>query len=90
MLVQEVMSEPPVELFYRRDRAQPVGSTHLQFTDPALAEHLTRARLADARESGAQLLICEDPGTLHHLQRYAGEYGMAVQGLYELLAEHII
>lgn len=88
-LVTAVMPTPPRELFWRKDRAQPVGSTYIQFSNPALAERLTRARLQDAQSSGAQLLICEDPATLHHLNRYAGEYGLRVQGLYELLAEKV-
>lgn len=88
-LVTAVMPTPPRELFWRKDRAQPVGSTYIQFSNPPLAERLTRARLQDARDSGAQLLLCEDPATLHHLNRYAGEYGLRVQGLYELLAERV-
>ncbi|GIK56859.1 MAG: (Fe-S)-binding protein [Chloroflexi bacterium] len=89
-LVTAVMPTPPRELFWRKERAQPVGSTYIQFSSPALAERLTRARLQDAQASGAQLLICEDPATLHHLNRYAGEYGLRVQGLYELLAQRVI
>ncbi|MCL4264379.1 MAG: (Fe-S)-binding protein [Anaerolineae bacterium] len=89
-LVTAVMPTPPRELFWRTDRAQPVGSTYLQFSNLALAERLTRARLQDAKDSGAQLLICEDPATLHHLNRYAGEYGLRVKGLYELLAGQVI
>lgn len=89
-LVTAVMPTPPRELFWRKDRAQPVGSTYLQFSNPALAERLTRARLQDAQDSGAKLLICEDPATLYHLNRYAGEYGLRVQGLYELLAQQVI
>ncbi|MBX3058003.1 MAG: (Fe-S)-binding protein [Anaerolineae bacterium] len=88
-LVTAVMPTPPRELFWRKDRAQPVGSTYIQFSNPALAERLTRARLQDAQTSGAQLLLCEDPATLHHLNRYAGEYGLRVLGLYELLAASV-
>ncbi|HRQ39904.1 MAG TPA: hypothetical protein PLD25_18505 [Chloroflexota bacterium] len=89
-LVTAVMPTLPRELFWRKDRAQPVGSTYLQFSNPALAERLTRARLQDAQNSGAGLLICEDPATLHYLHRFAGEYGLRVQGLYELLAGQVI
>ena len=88
-LVTAVTSNPPLELFWRRDRAHPVGSTHLQFSRPALAEKLTRARLQDAHNSGAKTLICEDPGTLYHLSKYAAEYDLPVLGLYELLAEQL-
>jgi len=78
---------PSQELFWRKDRAHPVGSTALQFTQPQLAERLTRARLEDARATGAQVLVCEDAGTLAQLARFAGDYGLQVKGLYELLAE---
>jgi Fe-S oxidoreductase len=77
------------ELFWRRDRAHPVGSTALQFTKPDIAEKLTRARLEDARASGAHLLVCEDPGTLAQLALYAGEYGLQVRCLYDVLAEQL-
>ena len=88
-LVEAVMPGPRVELLWRRERAHPVGSTALQFTQPGIAEKLTRARLEDAQANGAEVVITEDPGTLHHLSRHAGEYGIAVVGLYELLAEHL-
>lgn len=78
------------ELFWRRERAHPVGSTALQFTKPDIAEKLTRARLEDAQRSGARLLITEDPGTLKQLNRYAEEYHLRLTGLFELLAEHVI
>jgi Fe-S oxidoreductase len=67
-----------------------VGSTALQFTKPDIAEKLTRARLEDARRSGAHLLITEDPGTLKQLTQYAEEFHLRITGLYELLAEHVI
>jgi hypothetical protein len=51
---------------------------------------LTRARLVDARNSGAGLLICEDPGTLSQLSRFAGDYGLEIRGLYEVLAEQVV
>lgn len=90
-LVAAVMPEPGIELFWRQERAHPVGSTHLQFTRPALAEQLTRARLEDAQKRGAELLICEDPGTLHQLRHFAGDYDdLQVQNLYTLLADHLI
>jgi Fe-S oxidoreductase len=81
---------PARELFWRRERAHPVGSTGLQFGRPDIAERLTRARLEDARESGAELLLCEDAATLHHLNRYAAEYGVRTANLYQLLANHLV
>ena len=89
-LVSAALSGPPLELFWRRERAHPVGSTALQFTRPDIAEALTRARLEDARNTGAEVLLCEDPGTLFQLNRFAASMGLRVQGLYELLAERLI
>jgi Fe-S oxidoreductase len=86
-LLGHATTTPAQELFWREGRAHPVGSTALQFTQPQLAEKLTRARLEDAQASGAQILICEDAGTLAQLARFAGDYGLHVKGLYELLAE---
>jgi Fe-S oxidoreductase len=85
-LAQAVLGRPPIELFWRRERAHPVGSTHVQFSRPDIADRLTLARLEDARQVGAEALICEDPGTLHHLSQHAD---LPVYGLYELLAEHV-
>lgn len=75
-----------VELFWRRDRAHPAGSTYVQFSNPAMAEKLTRSRLEDAQNSGARRLLCEDPATLYQLKRFADDYGMEVVGLFEALA----
>jgi hypothetical protein len=86
-LLRHVTASPAQELFWREGRAHPVGSTALQFTQPQLAERLTRARLEDARAIGAQVLVCEDAGTLAQLDRFASDYGLQVKGLYELLAE---
>ena len=77
------------EIFWRRERAHPVGSTALQFTKPDIARKLTEARLQDAMNSGAQLLISEDPATLNHLAHSASQINLQVQGLYELLADHL-
>lgn len=85
-LLEAVMPAPRKELFWRRQRAHPAGNTALQFTKPEIAEKLTRARLEDARASGAQLLITEDAGTLRAMSGLASQYGLRIQGLYELLA----
>ena len=76
-----------VELFWRRDRAHPVGSTYLQFGNPQLAETLTRARLEDAKNVGATKLLCEDPATLYQLSRFANDYGIEVVGIFEELVD---
>jgi Fe-S oxidoreductase len=77
------------ELLWRKERAHPVGSTALQFTRPDIAEKLTRARLQDARQTGAKTLISDDPGTLHKLAQLADQYDLRVEGLYEFLAQHL-
>jgi len=89
ILLEYATATPMRELFWREGRAHPVGSTALQFTQPQLAEKLTRARLEDAQTTGAQMLVCEDAGTLAQLARFAGDYGLQVKGLYELLSERI-
>jgi Fe-S oxidoreductase len=89
ILLEHATGIPTRQLFWREGRAHPVGSTALQFTQPQLAEKLTRARLEDSKVTGAEMLVCEDPGTLAQLARFAGDYGLQVKGLYELLAEKI-
>jgi len=89
-LASATMDEGPHEFFFSRENAHPVGSTHLQFSNPALAEKLTLARLEDAQKSGAEILICEDPGTLYQLSKYASSHDLIVLGLYELLAGNLI
>jgi Fe-S oxidoreductase len=89
-LLAAIMPGESRELFWRRERAHPVGCTALQFTKPDIAEKLTMSRLEDARESEATTLISEDPGTLKKLDESAAGHGLRVKGLYELLAEHLI
>lgn len=88
-LLARVIPAESRELFWRRERAHPVGSTALQFTKPDIGEKLTRARLQDAQRSGAELILTEDPGTLKQLNEYAGQFGLRLQSLYELLAAQI-
>jgi Fe-S oxidoreductase len=88
-LLAAVRPDEARELFWREDRSHPVGSTALQFTHPHIAESLTRDRLEDAQDSGARLLLCEDSGTLSKLAGLADEFGLRIQGLYELLAAHL-
>ncbi len=89
MLLKAVLTGEAKELFWRRERAHPVGSTAVQFTNPELAEKLTRARLEDAAQTGAKKVYCEDPSTLYHLGKYAKDYELEVNGLYELLAAQL-
>ena len=88
-LLDAVLPAPPREVFWRNGRAYPCGNLALQFTQPALADLLTQARLDDAVNAGAGGVITEDPGSLAHLERLALASGVRVQGLYELLADHL-
>ncbi len=85
-LLGAVLSTPIRELFWRNGRAYPCGNLALEFTQPKIADGLTRARLEDAANAGAQVVVTEDPGSLAHLERHAAAWSLRVQGLYELLA----
>ena len=86
-LAGRVLAGEAKELFWRKERAHPVGSSALQFTQPDLANHLTWARLGDAKGVGADLVVTEDAGTLAQLDAHARRFGVEVRGLYELLAD---
>jgi Fe-S oxidoreductase len=88
-LLRAVKQRPLVELFWRRERAHPCGNVALQFTEPHISNHLTYARLGDAREKGAQVLFTEDPGTLFHLRKHAQRFGLEIRNLYTLLANQL-
>jgi Fe-S oxidoreductase len=88
-LLSAVFGAPGHELFWRCERTHPCGNLALAFTQPALAHMLTHSRLLDAQGSGAQLIITEEPGSLHYLSQEAAEFGLQVQGLYELLADQL-
>jgi Fe-S oxidoreductase len=66
-LLGGVMTNPGGELFWRKERMHPCGNGALQFVNPHISDHLTYARLADAKQAGAQVIITEDPGCLSHL-----------------------
>jgi len=89
-LLAGVMTSVGHELFWRKERAHPCGNSALQFTSQNISDHLTYARLADAQQAGAQIVVTEDPGCLSHLGRHADRFGLHVQGLYELLADHLL
>jgi Fe-S oxidoreductase len=89
-LLQTVMGAPGKELYWRRDRAHPTGNVALQYTLPHLADHLTWARMGDARQAGAQLLVTEEAGSLAQLRRNAGRFGLQVESLYPFLANHLL
>jgi len=85
-LLASVMPNPGLELFWRRERAHPLGHGALQYTNTHIATHLNYSRLGDALERGVQLLVTEDPAGLAQIAQYAGRFRLRVQGLYELLA----
>lgn len=87
-LLEAVLPTAPLELFWRKDRAFPCGDGALQFVNPTISEKLTNARVDDARETGAQGVITEDPATLHQLSN-ASAKGMPAKGLFELLADRL-
>lgn len=89
-LLTALLPEPPRELFWRGERAYPSGDLALEFTQPRLADALTKARLSDAASTGAQGVISHGPGTLVHLERHAAAYDLSVLGLYELLADQLV
>jgi Fe-S oxidoreductase len=76
-------------LFWRGSRAHPCGAIGgLEFTSPDIARRLADARLDDAENAGARVLVTEDPACLAHLGA-RGRDGMEVTGLYELLASRL-
>ncbi len=87
-LLEAVLPTPPLELFWRKERAFPSGDGALQFVNPSISRKLTEARMEDARDTGAQGVITEDPATLHQLNN-ASSAGLHVQGLYELLVDRL-
>jgi len=88
LLSEAALGNAPLELFWHRDRAHPVGSTAIQFMRPDLGIRLTEARLEDAMSRGAQTILCDDPATLHEL-RLRNQTPLHIQGLYETLLAHI-
>lgn len=89
-LLAAVLSTPSRELFWRKERTHPCGNGALQFMNPHISTHLTYARLADAQQAGAQVVVTEDPGCLSQLQHHADRFGLHIQGFYELLANHLL
>jgi Fe-S oxidoreductase len=76
-------------LFWREQRAHPCGSVGaLAHTHPDLANQLSDARLADAAQAGATVLVTEEPSCLRHLQSRSAT-DVSVVGLYELLLERL-
>ena len=87
-LLDAVLPTPPIELFWRKERAHPCGDGALEFVKPDIAAKLTQARMDDARDNGAQSVITDAPETLYQLQQLAGS-GLPAKGLYALLASRL-
>jgi Fe-S oxidoreductase len=90
LLAAALGAKPAVDMFWREERAHPCGAIGgLEFTQPAIAARLADARLEDAASRGAKWVIADDPGCLNHLRGRAGQGGLEVRGLYELLVEQL-
>lgn len=86
LLAIQAMGAEPREMLFRENLAPAVGTSGgLQFTHPALAEKLARARIAEAKATGAEIILTDDPLDTAMLEKYAD--GMQVQNLYQVLAE---
>lgn len=91
-LLATVSSNPPIELFWSKERAAPSGAySGLYFTLPHMSILLAQTRLSEAAERGVRTLITDDPRVLVHLGRQAERHhsGIKVSGLLELLAEQL-
>jgi Fe-S oxidoreductase len=89
LLAAVLGSESARDLFWRGDRAHPCGAIGgLEFTSPAVARRLADARLSDATNVGARMIVTEDPSCLAHLDAN-GRPEVATVGLYELLADRV-
>ena len=87
-LLAALTERPIQEGFWREQRAASCGASGgLPLTQPRLAGDMARAALNDATRSGARAVVTEAPACLAHLRAHAPG-GVAVLGLYELLAQH--
>ncbi len=87
-VVAALTGRAPREMFWREKRAGPCGAIGgLEFTQPALSAEMARQRIVDARETGAEILLTDDPHCAAQLESFA--QGLRVQSVIELLAEQI-
>jgi Fe-S oxidoreductase len=88
VLATEALGSEPREMLYREMIATPVGNSGgLAFTQPALAETLARTRIQEAKETGAEIVLTDDPLDTFTLEKYAD--GMQVWNLFEVMAEQM-
>lgn len=79
------MGGAPREMLFRENLATPLGTSGgLQFTQPALAATLARTRIQEARDTGAEIILTDDPLDTRTLEQYAD--GIQVLNLYRVLA----
>jgi len=87
-VVAALTGRAPREMFWREKRAGPCGAIGgLEFTQSALSAEMARQRIAEASETGAEILLTDDPHCAAQLDSFA--QGFCVQSVIELLAEHI-
>lgn len=87
-LAVRAMGGEPREMLLRHELAPSIGTSGgLQFTQPALAEKLVRARIAEAQATGAEILLTDDPLDTARLEQYA--HGIQVLNLYQVLADQL-
>jgi Fe-S oxidoreductase len=89
-LLTALSQTPPVELYWRKERAAPCGASGgLPFTQPELSALLAQARLAEAAAYSVKTLITDDPQVLYQLRRHAVGNTIEIKGLFELLVRQL-
>ena len=74
-LIKAVSGRDPLELPWNREAAACSGECGgLPFTYPDLARAAAERRAAQARETGAEVLVTAGPGTAHHLAQAGGGF----------------
>lgn len=87
-VITALAGQAPREMFWREKRAAPCGAIGgLEFTQPALSAEMARLRLAEAAETGAEVLLTDDPHCAAQLDRFA--QGLRVQSVIERLADQL-
>jgi Fe-S oxidoreductase len=86
-LAERVMGSAPREMLFRENLATPLSAGGLEFSNPALAEKLAWSRIAEARETGAEIILTDDPLDTAILEKYAN--GIRVLNLYTVLADRM-
>jgi Fe-S oxidoreductase len=87
-VLAQIAGERVGEMLWRERVAAPGGTVGgFRWTQPALAEKLTRARIEEAKSAGAAGIVTEDPQCTAELAKYAE--GLPVVNLVELIAEAV-